>query len=236
MEEFYERKAKRDEALRKKFYNRHYHFGEDEELIAFQEEVDNRNTRLERKKKLKERVRDIGMDSALHGLNIIIRYGGLKRIYWILIFFTALGTALYFSIAGLLLYLQYETTSEIRYVNELPGMFPTVTVCNRNPFTTDFSIEFIKSIMTNNSLIENGTEAFDPVNLTADKLDTILYLARAYAKSDYFSDDEKRKLGFSAEGFLLGCQFNFYDCDMRDWTWYYDFYYGNCYIFNSGVV
>ena len=88
--------------------------------------------------------------------------------------------------------------------------------------------------MANYSLIQNGTQPFDPINLTPEKLETITYLARAYAKSDYVTDEEKKMLGFDIGSFILGAKINFYFADIRDFVWSYDFLYGNCFTFNKG--
>ncbi|RNA14255.1 Amiloride-sensitive sodium channel subunit, partial [Brachionus plicatilis] len=34
---------------------------------------------------------------------------------------------------------------------------------------------------------------------------------------------------------FISCLYNLQSCDKNDWEWYYDFYYGNCYRFNTGL-
>ena len=230
------KKKSNAEKLRGKFYDRNYTYGEYEDLVEFEESKNERNNALKIKKETSKRLLEIAKDSALHGIPLIARSKRpLERGFWVLIFWGCIAYSIYLCALTISTFFSYQTTSKIRFVNELPGLFPTVMVCNSNPFSTDFSVEFVKQIMGNNSLIAPGTEAFDPINLTTEKLEAILYLTRAFAKSDNFSQAEKMSLGFSLSEFILGCKMNFYPCDMRDWTWSYDFTYGNCYTYNSGL-
>lgn len=236
-EEYLKKKKENIQKLREKFFDRNYIFDEYEELVEFEEEKNKSNALLEKKKEVNKRLFDIASDSALHGIPLTARSNSLlERGFWMLVFGGCIGYSIYLCALTILTFAANQTTTKIRYVNELPGQFPTVMVCNTNPFTTTFSVEFVKQIMENNSLIANGTQAFDPINLTSDKLKKILYLTRAYAKSDNFSQSNKMKLGFSLNEFILGCKMNFYMCDMRDWTWHYDFEYGNCFTYNSGLL
>ena len=45
---------------------------------------------------------------------------------------------------------------------------------------------------------------------------------------------DKRKFGFEISYMLLTCFFNDKPCTANDFTWHYDFSYGNCFTFNSG--
>ena len=56
-----------------------------------------------------------------------------------------------------------------------------------------------------------------------------------YAKSDYLNDTEKKKLGYPFEDMLIDCKFEANTCSASEFEWYYDYNYGNCYRFNSGL-
>ena len=42
-------------------------------------------------------------------------------------------------------------------------------------------------------------------------------------------------MGFSLDDMLVKCQFNKNPCSSADFEWYFDFHYGNCFKFNTGI-
>ena len=66
----------------------------------------------------------------------------------------------------------------------------------------------------------------------------ITELLKLRAKSKLYTDEERRKLGVSLNSNVLQfCQFGGKPCSFeRDFNWYFDFDYGNCFQFNSGKL
>ena len=56
----------------------------------------------------------------------------------------AYGFAAYTTIELILSYLQYDVTSTARTIYETPSIFPKVTFCNLNPFTTRTGWNYVK--------------------------------------------------------------------------------------------
>jgi len=50
-----------------------------------------------------------------------------------------------------------------------------------------------------------------------------------------YGDSKRKELGFSLDDMLVKCQFNKNPCDSNDFEWYFDFHYGNCFKFNTGI-
>jgi hypothetical protein len=50
-----------------------------------------------------------------------------------------------------------------------------------------------------------------------------------------FSDEEKKRLGHDWNDVVFKCVFNNMECTAKDFAWKFDRYYGNCYVFNSGL-
>jgi uncharacterized repeat protein (TIGR02543 family) len=48
-----------------------------------------------------------------------------------------------------------------------------------------------------------------------------------------FSNENRKKLGHSLEDILFKCKFNNKPCGVKDFTWMFSNYYGNCYVFNA---
>jgi hypothetical protein len=53
--------------------------------------------------------------------------------------------------------------------------------------------------------------------------------------SGIFSDSERKKLVHSFDEIFLGCFFNGQPCSPSDFNWQWNPFYGNCYVFNSGL-
>jgi hypothetical protein len=50
-----------------------------------------------------------------------------------------------------------------------------------------------------------------------------------------YGDSIRKELGFSLDEMLVECQFNKNLCSSNDFEWYFDFHYGNCFKFNTGI-
>ena len=50
-----------------------------------------------------------------------------------------------------------------------------------------------------------------------------------------FTLDEQKSLGHSLDDILYQCTFNNQPCSSADFIWKFDRYYGNCFVFNSGL-
>lgn len=65
---------------------------------------------------------------------------------------------------------------------------------------------------------------------------SVFYETLAQAYNPEFGDDKRKLLGSSLDEMLYYCQFNLINCDKEnDFVWYYNYEFGNCFRFNSGV-
>ena len=53
--------------------------------------------------------------------------------------------------------------------------------------------------------------------------------------SQNFTDDQRRQLSPTLEDILYSCSFNGQPCNYNDFVWEFDKFYGNCFVFNSGI-
>ena len=130
-------------------------------------------------------------------------------------------------------YKSFDYTSQSEVITEIPTLFPTITICDINPFTTIESMNFIEEIFQSefNFSIKTSMPAKDFLA----KLATANKKARFVSLLPEFGDDSKRKsLGFSLNDSLVECIFNEKMCDETDFIWFYSIENGNCYSFNSG--
>ena len=93
----------------------------------------------------KEIVEDVLSNSTMHGLSKVIKAKNWSlRIMWLVCLFVGMGSFAKFSLNSVSDFWDYEVTTKIRRIYETPTIFPTVSICNKNKFTTDFGIDTIK--------------------------------------------------------------------------------------------
>jgi hypothetical protein len=134
-------------------------------------------------------------------------------------------------------YLNYDVFTTLRTFYATPALFPKITVCNVNSFTTQYAAQFLKQI--NQELYPNvdifNVEQMRKLNFRSkiEYINTIKSSARY--KMNSLNKTEKKKLSHSLEDMMFTCYFNQQKCTVKDFNWYFDPYYGNCWIFNSGI-
>ena len=69
------------------------------------------------------------------------------------------------------------------------------------------------------------------ITLTFD----VYQYATAYALDpNFFTDSQRKALGWDLSQVLIKCTFNGVDCDIKnEFQWYFSFQYGNCFHFNQ---
>ena len=129
-------------------------------------------------------------------------------------------------------YFAYDVITISRTIFETPTLFPQVTVCNINPYTTQYAYDFLKNIDTASTFFKNDS------NMTYGEseafLDSLYYQSLNIAMNESYSDQHRQSLAHRFDDILLGCYFNGEACTTDDFAWKFDSIYGNCYVFNSG--
>ena len=60
------------------------------------------------------------------------------KIIWGIAWLIGVAFTLYLIISNIIEYFQYNVVSQARLVNEIPMVFPKITICNKNPFFNHF--------------------------------------------------------------------------------------------------
>lgn len=182
-----------------------------------------------KEKSLKESILPIVLSSTIHGYPNIFEH---KTIFFKILWFTFLCCSIagcsYLITRTLTDYFNYDVVTEYDIVYEVPTEFPCVTICNLDPFVSDYSEDIIKNLLMNIGLSFSSLATLLKSDL---KLVQYLLLLNAHAT---LNDTQKQLLGHPFEKMLISCNFNWKDCSIEDFEWYYDIIYGNCYRFNSG--
>jgi len=162
----------------------------------------------------------------------------LMKIFVVVILVLVTGLSSYLAIESVLSYFDYEVSTMFRTVYETPTLFPKVTICNINPFTTENSYKFLKEI---NKVYFPDADFFNQTQMSSlsysakrSLLWRIYLLATSKMNDAFYTIDDKKKLGHSIEDIILACKFNNQVCSAQDFEWKFDRLYGNCLVFNAG--
>lgn len=168
-------------------------------------------------------------ESTTHGIpHFFRRQNWLIRIIWAACFLAAAVVCNYLIAQSIFNYFNYNTVTKAQRVHRISSEFPTVSVCNLNPFTTNKSHEFVKSILDQNNLNTPWNTVFEST------LKSMKYVVSLSAYSNNLTDSDRKLFGYELKDMLLSCTFSLLPCSVNDFEWYYDMFYGNCYRFNSG--
>ncbi|CAF1045883.1 unnamed protein product [Brachionus calyciflorus] len=172
--------------------------------------------------KLRSVIEESLLSSTSHGIPNIIRSDNLiLRVMWILFTFISTGLCGYMIVQSIMNYFSFETTSKIQIHTETSSIFPAITICNLNFFTSEYSAIFIKNL----SLDMQSNSYFN--------YDSYKTLVEIISKNEEFMSDSY-KFGDSFEKLIVHCQLLTIDCKNKDyWNYYYHQLYGNCYQINT---
>ena len=94
--------------------------------------------------KMHNLIRESMLSSTSHGIPNILRakYRIVKAL-WAFFFLVSSSICCFLVYKSVIEYLSYEVVTKIRYIKETTVDFPTITICNKNPFVTNHSVEFL---------------------------------------------------------------------------------------------
>lgn len=169
----------------------------------------------EAKTRLKLKFIEWSQSSTSHGYSNIFRTKNLLlRTMWFIFFLAGLSVAIYMVTRSILEYVDYDVTTKIRKLKTDTLVFPTVTICNINPFVTQAGANYVIKYFSrkyNRTIID----AIDLINVSDDIFYDMEEL-RMFVASPSFNATLRKTFGYSVEEMILYCQFNSMDCDLND--------------------
>ena len=70
----------------------------------------------------------------------------VMRIVLIVFLLFVIGFSSFLTIQSFVNYFNYEVVTTHRIVKEIPVVFPQITICNTNMFSSEYAVEFLKDI------------------------------------------------------------------------------------------
>jgi hypothetical protein len=187
-----------------------------------------------KREKIKGRLEDWSKSLTAHGFsNIFLAKRKPIKILWILSLMSSIMYCIYNIYSEIRGYLKYDHSTHLETVVEMPTLFPTISICNINPFITKKSENLIREIFNLEYGINLTNYSLTPIELI-EKLNYVNLKAKLNAYLPEYKDEHRKELGFSLEDILIECNYNHNACTHSDFVWFYSLNYGNCYRFNSG--
>lgn len=89
-------------------------------------------------------IKDTALESYIHGLAKIVRSNNSIpiKITWVLCILSSIVVCFVLVALNVIDYFKFEVITKIQILQEIPAVFPTVTLCNYNAFTTSYSKQF----------------------------------------------------------------------------------------------
>jgi acid-sensing ion channel 5 len=183
---------------------------------------------------IKSKIKSANLESlqalTIHGIPHLIRTKFLLiKIIWIILLLASTCLSIYFIIQTLNEFFDYNVTTEVRLKEEVEFVFPAVTFCNKNKFSTNYSLSHLESTLENFK-----------INYTMRHLNEITRLEmkllfRFYPANFLFEDlniEQRKNMTQSLNEMFIFGSYDYYILNQEHFEWIYNRKYGNCYTFN----
>lgn len=174
-------------------------------------------------KQKESEIHDLLCSLSVHGIpNIIKTKHNFLKFLWLFCFLASSALCCALVVENIRQYLEYEVITKSRVINQMESTFPAVTVCNKIPFTTNYSLKILAEFLKNetNLSLENN---YPNYRLSLHN----------FAKYE-LDNEQKMKLGHDFDKMIVFCSFKMEKCNRNEFKWYYDTFRGNCFQFNTG--
>lgn len=188
----------------------------------------------EAKNKLRHELLEILKEWALyttaHGFGNVVRANNIiLKIIWILFLIGFWVYCSYLIVLNIISFYQYETTTTLDIYHEVPTLFPTIDICNLNPYDGQEARMYMIRVLETKNITFNLDQG--------PKMYTDVIIDQIKAKIEEDGNNNVISLwdfGFYMEQMLISCKFQGISCSDKNFTWYHNYHYGSCYRFNSG--
>jgi hypothetical protein len=179
---------------------------------------------------IRECISQWALNSKGHGIaNIARSKSRLLRLIWLLAFLASLGYCFYQISLTLIYYQRHQVITKYSLINEAPAIYPAVSICNLNPFDGYLAQDPIDDLLNERNFSINNYK------LVIDYLDSVTNQFKSTFQARAANETFNLYLnGFYLSQMLLSCKFQGQPCSQQDFSYFYDYNYGNCYRFNGG--
>ena len=185
-------------------------------------------------------TKEVLLNSTSHALpNILRNEIIIIKIVWTVFLVASTSLCSYLCIQSILAYYNYDVTTKTRRIYESPTLFPTIAICTKQKFSTDYGLDFVKNIIKkykyqdifNETVYQNYKNNLPSLHSYSTKL---FSSASIDLLDKNITDEQKELLQYKLEDILMDCKFNFLsdNCTTDNFYWEYHKFYSNCYYLN----
>jgi hypothetical protein len=185
-------------------------------------------------------TKEVLLNSTSHGLpNILRNESIIIKIVWTVFLVASTSLCSYLCIQNILAYYNYDVTTKTRRVYESPTLFPTIAICTKQTYSTDFGLEFLKKVIQkykyddvfNDTVYDNQKYDVPILNFYSVNL---LATAKIDSLDKHITDEQRKMFQYKLEDILIDCTFNYLPdyCEIENFYWKYDNAFSNCYYIN----
>jgi hypothetical protein len=188
------------------------------------------NTEFYKREQLKYVLKEWILSSTSHGLpNLFRTRRTILKVIWAVSFLISSACCAFMVNRTISTYFEFDVVSKFSVMSEIPSVFPTVTICNIQPFTTNEGQSFVNHI-SKIYYLKNFSQMHNLDLQSEFYLWTFLLQSNAII----LNKKERVKLGYTLNDMIISCYFATTKCTESDFEYFYSKIYGNCYKFNSG--
>ena len=140
------------------------------------------------------------------------------RLFWFSMLLISASACVVLVVKSIEEFARYEVTTKMRLLTDQEAVFPVITICSFNPFTTPYADALFAEAGVVNSLSNMWLLDTYMQNKTGERL-----------------SDAQRKRMSDLNDLLVSCSFSFQTCSVDDFQRIFHPLFGNCYRFNSGL-
>ena len=186
---------------------------------------------------LQDSVKRIKIDAA-HRLVDQVHF--VRKVFWLAALVVGSSLCVALIVSAFNEYARYQVTTTYRLVGEQQAVFPAVTICNMNQFTTEYAQQYV-SLLNHYSPLEeivaSSKQAFSFLDAGTGLLG---YLGIYYGverlnkliTGSYMSNEQIRRMS-DFESILVDCTIGSVKCNASHFTPTLDTIFLNCYSFNA---
>ena len=170
----------------------------------------------------------------IHGIpNFVRSKSYLIKFIWIILTLASTIISIHFVMKTLQEYFEFNVTTEVRMIdsnNEID--FPTITICNKNKFTSNFSINYIPNIIDSYKSSFKNYSNLTIANLTLEmrKFLTSFPIYIIFRNVDI---ETRKKMSKTMEEMFVYGRYDNQLLNSTHFEWIYNRDIGNCHKFNS---
>lgn len=187
-------------------------------------------------RELRERLREWAVKSTFHAIpSIVQNEKSIIKIIWVLFLLISSSYCGYGIVKSFQDYFKYEVNTLISTERVDSLEFPTITICNKNPFRIEpgsFVLMDKFKYIINHYFSVDFFDYNDPLTI----LTFLEYVTQSIKHNSNLTLEEKIKIGFNIEDMLVNCRYNNLECSYKAFHLFYSETHGNCYKFNSGLA